>query len=97
VIAVEIPVAPNTDPITFLLVGDSLFQRAYGRMLRTRGFEPADIDEEGALEAAQTRELAGVVLLLRRGAPSALSLFEAIRRARPALPVVAMSYQPTVT
>ena len=93
----ELPAAPNNDPVTFLLVGDSLFQRAYGRLLRTRGLEPADVDEEGALEAAQTRELAGVVLLLRRGAPSALSLFEAIRRARPALPVVVMSYQPTVT
>jgi DNA-binding NtrC family response regulator len=93
---VELRAALNNDPVTFLLVGDSLFQRAYGRMLRARGLEPADVDEDAALEAAQTRELAGVVLLLRRGAPSALSLFEAIRRARPALPVVVMSYQPTV-
>jgi DNA-binding NtrC family response regulator len=96
VFPVELRAALNNDPVTFLLVGDSLFQRAYGRMLRARGFEPADVAEDEALEAAQTRELAGVVLLLRRGAPSALSLFEAIRRARPALPVVVMSYQPTV-
>ena len=96
VFSVELRAALNNDPVPFLLVGDTLFQRAYGRMLRARGFEPADVDEDEALEAAQTRELAGVVLLLRRGAPSALSLFEAIRRARPALPVVVMSYQPTV-
>jgi DNA-binding NtrC family response regulator len=96
VFPVELRAALNNDPIPFLLVGDSLFQRAYGRMLRARGFEPADVDEDAALEAAQTRELAGVVILLRRGSPSALSLFEAIRRARPALPVVVMSYQPTV-
>jgi DNA-binding NtrC family response regulator len=94
---VELTAAHNNDPTAFLLVGDSLFQRAYGRMLRARGFDAADVDEEGALEAAQTRELAGVVLLLRRGASSALALFEAIRRARPALPVIVMSYQPTVT
>jgi DNA-binding NtrC family response regulator len=93
---VELRAVPNTDPVTFLVVGDSLFQRAYGRMLRAHGIEPADADEDSALEAAQTRELAGVVLLLRRVAPSALSLFEAIRRARPALPVIVMSYQPTV-
>ena len=93
----ELPAANNTEPAAFLLVGDSLFQRAYGRMLRARGLDAAVVDEDGALEAAQTLELAGVVLLLRRGASSALSLFEAIRRARPALPVVVMSYQPTVT
>jgi len=93
---VELRAALNNDPVTFLLVGDSLFQRAYGRVLRARGFEPADVDEDAALEAAETRELAGVILLLRRGAPSALSLFEAIRRARPGLPIVVMSYQPTV-
>ena len=78
----ELQAAPNNDPVGFLLVGDSLFQRAYGRMLRARGLEAADVDEDGALEAAQTRELAGVIFLLRRGASSALSLFESIRRAR---------------
>jgi DNA-binding NtrC family response regulator len=93
---VELQAAPNNDPVGFLLVGDSLFQRAYGRMLRARGLEAADVDEDGALEAAQTRELAGVIFLLRRGASSALSLFESIRRARPLLPIVVMSYQPTV-
>ncbi|HVU50091.1 MAG TPA: sigma-54 dependent transcriptional regulator [Polyangia bacterium] len=92
----ELRAALNNDPLRYLLIGDSLFQRAYGRLLRAHGFEAADADEDAALEAAETRELAGVVLLLRRGAPSALSLFEAIRRARPALPVLVMSYQPTV-
>ena len=36
------------------------------------------------------------MLLLRRGVPSALSLFEAVRRVRPTLPILVMSAQPTV-
>jgi DNA-binding NtrC family response regulator len=96
VLAVELLAVPHPNPVTFLLVGDVAFQRAYGRALRARGFEVAEVGEAGALDAAQTLELAGVILCLRRGVPSALSQFEAVRRARPALPVVVMSSQPTV-
>jgi DNA-binding NtrC family response regulator len=94
---VELRVASYNEPVTFLLVGEAHFQRAYGRMLRAHGVEVVEVAEEGALEAAQTLGLAGIVLLLRRGVPAALSLFEAVRRALPALPIVVMSYQPTVT
>ncbi|HEY6864959.1 MAG TPA: sigma-54 dependent transcriptional regulator [Burkholderiales bacterium] len=87
---------PTTDPVKFLLVGDALFQRAYGRLLRDRGLEVVEVAEEEAIEAAQTLDPAGVVLRLRRGVPAALSIFESIRRACPALPILVVSQQPTV-
>jgi DNA-binding NtrC family response regulator len=93
---VQLSCAANTDPVTFLVVGDPLFQGAYARLLRAHGLDSVSAEGDAALEAAEARELAGIVLLLRRGVPSALSVFEAIRRARPGLPIVAMSYQPTV-
>jgi DNA-binding NtrC family response regulator len=93
---VEPSTEPTADPVKFLLVGDALFQRAYGRLLRGRGHEIVEVAEEEAIEAAQTLEPAGVVLRLRRGVPAALSLFESIRRACPALPILVVSQQPTV-
>jgi DNA-binding NtrC family response regulator len=94
---VELSIVPRSNPSTFSLVGDPAFQRPHGRLLRERGFSILEVPDEGAVEAAQSLDLAGMILVLRRGVPAALSVLEAVRCARPTLPIIVLAHQPTVS
>jgi DNA-binding NtrC family response regulator len=95
-LVVELSPSSRSNRAPFLLVGDASFVRGHGAALRARGFEIVEAMDDDAAAAARAPELAGAIVLLRRGSPSALAAFEAIHAARPTLPVVVASYQPTV-
>jgi two-component system response regulator HydG len=88
--------ASERDPSVFALVGDPAFQRDQAGALRSRGIDIIEVAESEAAEVSQRPDLAGLILLVRRGAPATFSLFDSVRRARPGLPVIAMSYQPVL-
>ncbi|HVU49231.1 MAG TPA: sigma-54 dependent transcriptional regulator [Polyangia bacterium] len=62
--------------------------------MRSAGLEAVEAAEGEAVEVTQRLGLAGVVLF--RGGSSTLSVFEGLRRARPALPIIVVSQQPAV-
>jgi DNA-binding NtrC family response regulator len=94
---VELSASPRSNLARFLLVGDTSFVRSHAPALRARGFDIVEaLDDDDVTSASRAPEIAGAIVLLRRGSPSALAAFEAIHRARPTLPVVVASYQPTV-